>query len=992
MIKTVWKNRSNGQLCVTIPTGSNIREGDVIELKKASIKKIAYSGVVADLFHYGHLQSIEYAKSISDYNVVGVITDKAVEEYRTKPIANLKERKAIISSLNCVDRVMVQDNRDPTESLKKLHEEFPEAEIILVHGSDLSYVHGSDYVKFINGKTVRHPYYERLSTYKIINSLLANKDKFKDIIHLDSVIKGKAEIDSEYRKGNKTIISSKADTLAALSPLLRKSRIEKMLVFSISDWKNRKDGLLKEIAAEFGSKKIVVRSSAVNEDTLENSMAGYFDTVLDVDSNNVKDVENAVKKVIGSYKSKMSENSFNQVLVQKQSENIVMSGVIFTRSLEKNSPYYVINYDTSGKTDTVTKGIENKTVKISRFSETKDMPEKMQNLLSAVRELEDIIPNMALDIEFAVNSKKEIIIFQVRPLTTALRNEIDDDEIKNLLELLKSKFENFSKRKGHLAGNLAIAADMPDWNPAEIIGDNPNYLDYSLYDYLITDSAWHEARTSQGYFNVNPAKLVVLFGNKPYVDARASFNSFTPASLSQTIREKLVNFYLGKLENNPELQDKVEFEIAYTCYDLSFDERSKELEEAGFSKDEIRELKRSLINLTNNLVIDSKESILDDLSYIKEMESNRGKAGENTVSGSVQVLLKNAKFLLDDCRKNGTVQFSRLARLGFIGKIILKSLVKNGIIDNGFYDSFMNSVSTVAKEMSNDFKSLTAGKIANEEFIKKYYHLRPGSYDVTSPRYGSNPGLLKSISVETEEGAHKNFELDKEREEKISKVLRQHGLKFDAKQFLEFIKSSLEARELSKFEFSKNLSDALEYIAMAGEEMGFTRQELALLGTDDLFAKGDREELTKKWKETIKERKKERETNNMLLLPPIISSAKDFDVVRYYVPRPNYITSKKIEAELVNLKNFDKDSVPEIKNKIVLIENGDPGYDWIFTRNISGLITKYGGVASHMSIRCAEFGIPAAIGCGVLFDSIANANSVVLDCKFKKIEAVRGAL
>ena len=174
--------------------------------------------------------------------------------------------------------------------------------------------------------------------------------------------------------------------------------------------------------------------------------------------------------------------------------------------------------------------------------------------------------------------------------------------------------------------------------------------------------------------------------------------------------------------------------------------------------------------------------------------------------------------------------------------------------------------------------------------------------------------------------------------------------------------------------------------------MGFTRQELALLGADELFTKGEREELTIIWKEKITERKKERETNNMLLLPPIIFSAKDFDVVKYYVPRPNYITSKKIEAELVNLKNFDKDNIPEIKNKVVLIENGDPGYDWIFTRNIAGLITKYGGVASHMSIRCAEFGIPAAIGCGVLFDSIANANSVVLDCKFKKIEAIRGAL
>ena len=37
---------------------------------------------------------------------------------------------------------------------------------------------------------------------------------------------------------------------------------------------------------------------------------------------------------------------------------------------------------------------------------------------------------------------------------------------------------------------------------------------------------------------------------------------------------------------------------------------------------------------------------------------------------------------------------------------------------------------------------------------------------------------------------------------------------------------------------------------------------------------------------------------------------------------------------------------------IVLIENADPGYDWIFSKNIKGLITKNGGINSHMSIRC----------------------------------------
>ena len=75
--------------------------------------------------------------------------------------------------------------------------------------------------------------------------------------------------------------------------------------------------------------------------------------------------------------------------------------------------------------------------------------------------------------------------------------------------------------------------------------------------------------------------------------------------------------------------------------------------------------------------------------------------------------------------------------------------------------------------------------------------------------------------------------------------------------------------------------------------------------------------------------------------------------------------------------------------KIIFIENADPGYDWIFSYNIKGLVTKYGGVASHMAIRCAEFDIPAAIGCGVLkFDKLKNSKRILLDCKNCNIKSI----
>ena len=59
-----------------------------------------------------------------------------------------------------------------------------------------------------------------------------------------------------------------------------------------------------------------------------------------------------------------------------------------------------------------------------------------------------------------------------------------------------------------------------------------------------------------------------------------------------------------------------------------------------------------------------------------------------------------------------------------------------------------------------------------------------------------------------------------------------------------------------------------------------------------------------------------------------------------------------------------KFSNKKINNKIVFIENADPGYDFLFSKNIKGFVTKYGGQNSHMSIRSAEMSIPACIGIG----------------------------
>jgi len=97
---------------------------------------------------------------------------------------------------------------------------------------------------------------------------------------------------------------------------------------------------------------------------------------------------------------------------------------------------------------------------------------------------------------------------------------------------------------------------------------------------------------------------------------------------------------------------------------------------------------------------------------------------------------------------------------------------------------------------------------------------------------------------------------------------------------------------------------------------------------------------------------------------------------------PNFITSQRLEAPLVHLTDSGADH--ELRGAIVCIESADPGYDWLFTRGIAGLVTCYGGANSHMAIRCAEYNLPAAIGCGgILFERMCRSRQGLLDCASK---------
>lgn len=124
--------------------------------------------------------------------------------------------------------------------------------------------------------------------------------------------------------------------------------------------------------------------------------------------------------------------------------------------------------------------------------------------------------------------------------------------------------------------------------------------------------------------------------------------------------------------------------------------------------------------------------------------------------------------------------------------------------------------------------------------------------------------------------------------------------------------------------------------------------------------------------------------NVQLKLPEVITNKKDIYFYFEGDNKINFVGTKSITSNILEIKKIKNKN--QIKKKIILIENADPGYDYLFTYKIDGLITKFGGANSHMSIRCSELGIPAAIGVGEKkYNEIINTKKIMIDCLNEKI-------
>jgi len=122
-----------------------------------------------DILHVGHIRYLQKTKSLGDYSIVMLNSDKSVKMIKgdSRPINNEQDRAEILNALSCVDYVVLFDESSPAELLEKIKpdiytkgadytiETLPERDIVKRNNIKV------EFIEFVQGK----------STTNIINKI-----------------------------------------------------------------------------------------------------------------------------------------------------------------------------------------------------------------------------------------------------------------------------------------------------------------------------------------------------------------------------------------------------------------------------------------------------------------------------------------------------------------------------------------------------------------------------------------------------------------------------------------------------------------------------------------------------------------------------------------------------------------------------------------------------------------------------------------------------
>ncbi len=143
---------------------------DIVKSGQAQGKTYSATNGCFDILHVGHVRYLQKTKSLADYSIVMLNSDKSVKMIKgeSRPINNEQDRAEILNALSCVDYVVLFEEKSPAGLLEAIKpdiytkgadytlETLPERDIVLKNNIKV------EFIDFVKGK----------STTNVINKCL----------------------------------------------------------------------------------------------------------------------------------------------------------------------------------------------------------------------------------------------------------------------------------------------------------------------------------------------------------------------------------------------------------------------------------------------------------------------------------------------------------------------------------------------------------------------------------------------------------------------------------------------------------------------------------------------------------------------------------------------------------------------------------------------------------------------------------------------------
>lgn len=732
--------------------------------------------------------------------------------------------------------------------------------------------------------------------------------------------------------------SGKRATLERLRPLLDTCSIPRGCPITQARWSEARESTLDELVARMGHFRLAVRSDREDEDASQASNAGHYRTRLDVDGGDRRHVGESIDAVFASYGD---PRCTDEVFVQQQIAPVRDAAVAFTHALPDAAPYYVLSVCPGPRSDNVTRGAAGaETWYLARDSvRLERLPARWRGYLQCLLQIEAAVGAAPCEVEMAADETGRIWLLQARPLllratatqaTAALREETE----RTLADLPEQP---------------PLLGMMPDWNPAELLGEHPRPLARDLFDRLITRRAWRLGRAALGYAHAPDARLMSIHAGRPYIDVRASLHSLLPHGLPAPLAERLVEAGCRRLRARPELHDKIEFEIAFTTalphFGFHVDRRYP-----GLLDDEERSLfARALRVPTSNVLDQAWAQRLADA-----FETQRA----GVPAHPDPYALARA---LEELELGTATRFATAARMAFAVEALLRSLLDHAAID--------------ASQLWRLKRAALADAADADAAPPDLGHVRAGTFEIAVPprREMNARAFAEAMAPAAKKADPSDFDAGEWK--RLDVALDAADIAMSGRAFVAHYRRLLLIRERGKFALARGVSAILDGLQAHAARFGIGREDTGWLTLAQLLDRGVGADVLLR---QIERAHAQHAAESQLRMPLLIDEAR-LDVVRHGAGEANFLGSGVVSGRAVHIDaRTHPDDVP--MHAIAAIASADPGFDWLFLRRPAVLVTAFGGPNSHMAIRCAEAAVPALLGLGPEnFKRMLSAERIAID-------------